>query len=75
MAHGTHIVDEPPKSIAEWLESGNSLNPLHNLAVTNAKLSNALARALNLQKSIVESISDHINHISDLSTRLLRDEC
>jgi hypothetical protein len=59
-----------PQTVAEWLESGDSINPLHNLAVANARCANALARALNLQKLTVEDISDHINRISDLITRI-----
>jgi len=58
-------------TISDWMNSSNTANPLHNLAVVAARLANALARALNLQKLVVEDISTDINRLSDLSTRLL----
>lgn len=57
-------------SVSQWMNSSNTANPLHNLAVVAARLANALARALNLQKLVIEDISNDINRLSDLSTRL-----
>jgi hypothetical protein len=48
-------------------ENTNTKNVLYNIAVVNARLSNAIAKALNLQKNIVESISEEINRISQLN--------
>jgi hypothetical protein len=48
-------------------ENTNTKNVLYNIAVVNARLSNAIAKALNLQKNIVESISEEINRVSQLN--------
>jgi hypothetical protein len=48
-------------------ENTNTKNVLYNIAVVNARLSNAIAKALNLQKNIVESISEEINRVSSLN--------
>lgn len=48
----------------------NTKNVMYNIAVVNARLSNAIARALNLQKTIVESISEEINRISLLNVEI-----
>lgn len=50
----------------------NTKNVLYNIAVVNARLSNAIAKALNLQKNIVESISEEINRISSLNVEINR---
>lgn len=51
-------------------ENTNTKNILYNIAVVNARLSNAIAKALNLQKNIVESISEEINRISQLNVEI-----
>lgn len=51
-------------------ENTNTKNVLYNIAVVNARLSNALAKALNLQKNIVESISEEINRIASLNVEI-----
>jgi hypothetical protein len=48
-------------------ENTNTKNVLYSIAVVNARLSNAIAKALNLQKNIVESISQEINRVSQLN--------
>lgn len=48
-------------------ENTNTKNVLYNIGVVNARLSNAIAKALNLQKNIVESISEEINRVSSLN--------
>lgn len=48
-------------------ENTNTKNVLYNIAVVNARLSNAIAKALNLQKNIVESITEEINRVSSLN--------
>lgn len=48
-------------------ENTNTKNVLYNIAVVNARLSNAIAKALNLQKNIVESISEEVNRVSSLT--------
>ncbi len=53
-------------------ENTNTKNVLYNIAVVNARLSNAIAKALNLQKNIVESISEEINRISALNVEVNR---
>lgn len=53
-------------------ENTNTKNVLYNIAVVNARLSNAIAKALNLQKNIVESISEEINRISSLNVEINR---
>jgi hypothetical protein len=53
-------------------ENTNTKNVLYNIAVVNARLSNAIAKALNLQKNIVESISEEINRISALNVEINR---
>lgn len=60
------------ESLAEFLASDNTLDPLHNLAVVDAQLTIALARSLNLQKGVVQEITDHINRVSELNVRLLK---
>lgn len=51
-------------------ENTNTKNILYNIAVVNARLSNAIAKALNLQKNIVETISEEINRISQLNVEI-----
>jgi hypothetical protein len=51
-------------------ENTNTKNVLYNIAVVNARLSNAIAKALNLQKNIVESISEELNRISSLNVEI-----
>jgi hypothetical protein len=51
-------------------ENTNTKNVLYNIAVVNARLSNAIAKALNLQKNIVESISEEINRVSQLNVEI-----
>lgn len=51
-------------------ENTNTKNVLYNIAVVNARLSNAIAKALNLQKNVVESISEEINRISSLNVEI-----
>jgi hypothetical protein len=53
-------------------ENTNTKNVLYNITVVNARLSNAIAKALNLQKNIVESISEEINRISSLNVEINR---
>jgi cell division GTPase FtsZ len=48
-------------------ENTNTKNVLYNISVVNARLSNAIAKALNLQKNVVESISEEINRVSQLN--------
>lgn len=73
--NGSPVVTETSSprvlSISDWMNSSATANPLHNLAVVAARLANALARALNLQKLVVEDISTDINRLSDLSTQII----
>jgi hypothetical protein len=56
-----------PQSVDEWLYlGGNSLNVLNNLVVANARLANAIATALNNQKSLVEDVADTIDVAAQL---------
>ncbi len=56
-----------PQSVDEWLYlGGNSLNVLSNLVVANARLANAIATALNNQKSLVEDVADTIDIAAQL---------
>ena len=59
-----------PKTVDEWLADSNTENVLINISIVSVKLANALARALNLQKSTVEDIGNQINKISDLNVRI-----
>lgn len=59
-------------TLAEFLASDDTLDPLHNLAVVDAQLTIALARSLNLQKLVVQEITDHINRVSELKVRINR---
>lgn len=59
-------------TLTEFLASDDTLDPLHNLAVVNAQLTIALARSLNLQKLVVQEITDHINRVSELKVRINR---
>ncbi len=59
-----------PKTVDEWLADSNTDNVLINISIVSVKLANALARALNLQKSTVEDIGNEINKISDLNVRV-----
>jgi len=59
-----------PKTVDEWLANSNTENVLINISVVSVKLSNALARALNLQKLTVEDIGNQINKVSDLNVRV-----
>ena len=61
-----------PTALSEWLESDNSADVLHNLAIVNARLSNVLAEVLNLQKDIVKEVSDVISNISKLGNEIRR---
>lgn len=58
------------EDLAAFLASDNTLDPLHNLAVVDAQLTIALARSLNLQKGVVQEITNHINVVSDLKVRI-----
>ena len=60
------------KNVSDWLASSSTINPLHNMVVVSARLAEALARSLNLQKIVVEDISNQINAISDLTTLLIK---
>lgn len=60
------------ETLAEFLASDDTLDPLHNLAVVDAQLTIALAKALNLQKLVVQEITDHINRVSELNVRINR---
>jgi hypothetical protein len=56
-----------PQTVDEWLYlGGNSLNVLNNLAVANGRLANAIATALNNQKSLVEDVADTIDLVAEL---------
>ncbi len=56
-----------PQTVNEWLYlGGNSLNVLNNLAVANGRLANAIATALNNQKSLVEDVADTIDVVAQL---------
>jgi hypothetical protein len=59
-------------NVSEWLASSATINPLHNMVVVSARLAEALARSLNLQKIVVEDISNKMNVISDLTTLLIK---
>jgi hypothetical protein len=59
-----------PKTVDEWLANSNTENVLINISIVSVKLANALARALNLQKSTVEDIGNEINKVSDLNVRI-----
>lgn len=61
-----------PTALAEWLESDNTADVLHNLAIVNARLSGVLAEVLNLQKEIVSEVSDRIKKISELGNEIRR---
>jgi len=65
-------IDGGQTSLAEFLASDDTLDPLHNLAVVDAQLTIALARSLNLQKLVVQEITDHINRVSELNVRLIK---
>ena len=60
------------EDLAAFLASDNTLDPLHNLAVVDAQLTIALARSLNLQKGVVQEVTNHINVVSDLKIRINR---
>lgn len=60
------------EDLAAFLASDNALDPLHNLAVVDAQLTIALARSLNLQKGVVQEVTNHINVVSDLKIRINR---
>lgn len=60
------------ENVSEWLASSSTVNPLHNMVVVSARLAEALARSLNLQKIVVEDISNKVNAISDLTTLLIK---
>jgi hypothetical protein len=60
-----------PQTSDEWIYlGGNSLNVLNNLAVANIRAANAVARALNNQKDLVNEITDMIDVVSDLKNDL-----
>ena len=61
-----------PKTVDEWLQNSNTDNVLINISIVSVKLANALARALNLQKSTVEDIGNEINKVSDLNVRVTK---
>lgn len=71
MAH-TIENNDPANTLESFLSESNSntKNPLYNIAVVNARLSVAIAKALNMQKSIVESIAEEINQISSLNVEI-----
>lgn len=51
-------------------ENTNTKNVLYNISVVNARLSVAIAKALNLQKNVVEDISEKISQISSLNVKI-----
>lgn len=64
---------DPTKvTLATFLASDDTIDPLHNLAIVDAQLTIALAKSLNLQKGIVQEITNHINAVSDLNVRVNR---
>jgi len=65
-------IDGGQKTLAEFLASDDTLDPLHNLAVVDAQLTIALARSLNLQKLVVQEITNHINRVSELKVSINR---
>lgn len=65
-------IDGGQTSLAEFLASDDTLDPLHNLAVVDAQLTIALARSLNLQKLVVQEITNHINRVSELKVSINR---
>lgn len=72
MAVTQTVVPDDQKTLAQFLASDDTPDPLHNLAVVDAQLTIALAKALNLQKLVVQDITDHINRVSDLNVRINR---
>ena len=72
MAEIQTSIEGDQRTLAEFLASDDTLDPLHNLAVVDAQLTIALARSLNLQKLVVQEITDHINRVSDLKVRINR---
>ncbi len=65
-------IDGGQTTLAEFLASDDTLDPLHNLAVVDAQLTIALARSLNLQKLVVQEITNHINRVSELKVSINR---
>jgi hypothetical protein len=60
-----------PQTADEWIYlGGDSPNVLNNLVVANLRLANAIARALNNQKDLVNEITDMIDVVTDLKTDL-----
>lgn len=58
-----------PQTVDEWLFlGGNSSNVLNNLAIANARLANAIAKALNNQKNLVEEVANIIEAVANLKT-------
>lgn len=60
------------QTVSEWLASSATTNPLHNIVIVAVRLAEALARALNYQKLVVEDISNQMNAISDLTALLIK---
>jgi hypothetical protein len=60
-----------PQTADEWIYlGGESTNVLNNLVVANLRLANAIARALNNQKDLVNEITNVIEVVTDLKTDL-----
>lgn len=62
----------PATSLEEFLSKRNTetKNVLYNISVVNARLSAAIAKALNLQKVVIEDISEKINKISAINVEI-----
>jgi hypothetical protein len=72
MPNGDKTDPALPTKLAQWLESDNTADVLHNLAIVNARMSNVLAEVLNLQKDIVSEVSEKIKKISELGNEIRR---
>jgi hypothetical protein len=60
-----------PQTADEWIYlGGESPNVLNNLVVANLRLANAIARALNNQKDLVNEITNVVDVVTDLKTDL-----
>jgi len=60
-----------PQTADEWIYlGGESANVLNNLVVALLRLANAIARALNNQKDLVNEITDFIETVTDIKTDL-----
>ncbi len=60
-----------PQTADEWIYlGGESPNVLNNLVVANLRLANAIARALNNQKDLVNEITNVVDVVTDLKIDL-----